>query len=582
MKIRLWAGSVLAGSAIATGACLACAGTASAAPNDGGSGTTATAGDRGGDSARDTGTGAGHDALSGSASTRRESAARVERNAERNTHDDASADDSATVERSVTGPGSRIARAERMVRDPAPGSGPATADRSVGAHLVSRSAVLDSAVSAPSVEVEDTVALAVAQIGAAQQQLLRETWGRGNISAGIATVVPQLLLANAEMSLEQWRSGRDDAQQLFASTVGVPIAHDVARLGLAFNNELPAIAEYSIVQASQMLSTVRRLVPGEGIVEVTRLLGSAQTNGMVFRTIPITMNLRDNSRQVETEPIVYVSVNGGPFAPVLLDTGSTGLIIDPRFVGPDLGTPIDVGLEGSYGDGKTPYFFDTYSTTVDFGNGAITAPTTVGVVETGSIANFSNYNYGGGYVGILGVGSNASGPIQNETPLRALPGLLGMGLLIDESGDYIVFGPNPLPARAVVPGTDTTLQLRIDDGPARVVKSVLDTGGIFGQIPMAPFDVDPGWADQDLPAGTVISVYTADGETLLYRYTTTALNSPSWYEDDVFNTGYAPFSLGLIYVDYAGGGAGASVFDQPFVDQGPSVPPFLGFGFGRR
>jgi hypothetical protein len=64
-----------------------------------------------------------------------------------------------------------------------------------------------------------------------------------------------------------------------------------------------------------------------------------------------------------------------------------------------------------------------------------------------------------------------------------------------------------------------------------------------------------------LPAGTEISVYTADGQTLLYSYTTTT-NGPHVVSGDLMNSGYFPFSDNPIYVDYRPSGFGTTIFDR--------------------
>ena len=53
-----------------------------------------------------------------------------------------------------------------------------------------------------------------------------------------------------------------------------------------------------------------------------------------------------------------------------------------------------------------------------------------------------------------------------------------------------------------------------------------------------------GQTSGSVPTGTRISVYTADGNTLLYSYTTTAANTPEVTTSDIFNTGNAPFQRG--------------------------------------
>lgn len=89
-----------------------------------------------------------------------------------------------------------------------------------------------------------------------------------------------------------------------------------------------------------------------------------------------------------------------------------------------------------------------------------------------------------------------------------------------------------------------------------------------------------------VPAGTKISVYTEDGQTLLYSYTTTADNGPTIVPDDPLgmdvNTGYIPFNQQLIYTDYSSAYPnGATVFNltdpllRPEIARPPLISRFL-------
>ena len=64
-----------------------------------------------------------------------------------------------------------------------------------------------------------------------------------------------------------------------------------------------------------------------------------------------------------------------------------------------------------------------------------------------------------------------------------------------------------------------------------------------------------------MPAGTVIKVYTGDGLTLLYSYTTTSTNRPTVTSDTYMNSGYMPFELGPVYISYIGSSSGQTIFD---------------------
>jgi len=66
----------------------------------------------------------------------------------------------------------------------------------------------------------------------------------------------------------------------------------------------------------------------------------------------------------------------------------------------------------------------------------------------------------------------------------------------------------------------------------------------------------------NLPAGTLISVYAGDGQTLLYSYTTDGFNTPSVTSGTDLNTGYTPFQQGPVYVGFSGAsGIGTTSFD---------------------
>ena len=88
---------------------------------------------------------------------------------------------------------------------------------------------------------------------------------------------------------------------------------------------------------------------------------------------------------------------------------------------------------------------------------------------------------------------------------------------------------------------------------------IIDSGGVSNNAVISHRKQS---ASGDLPAGTPIAVYTADGHTLLYSYTTTAFNAPSVTSDPDLNTGYTPFQQGPVYVEIGdAGGIGTTNFD---------------------
>ncbi|KAA8959501.1 MAG: hypothetical protein F6Q13_14485 [Mycobacterium sp.] len=266
-------------------------------------------------------------------------------------------------------------------------------------------------------------------------------------------------------------------------------------------------------------------------------------------------------------PIADVSVNGGPTVPVLVDTGSTGLVIEPQYVGAQ--TPLGSEVfSGGFIYGNSPVlFYDTYDTTVNFGHGLTTAPTAVDVLTTNSATDFSAYwdgifnTYAPGVTidGVLGIGPNDGYP-GTSTVITALPGTLNQGALIDESAGALELGPNSLPGDISVAGSPiASLDVQVNGGPLTRVPSVfIDSGGIYGFIPSAVLDT--GQTTGTVPAGTTISFYADNGQTLLYSYTTTATDGPT-VTTDFTSTGNTPFDLGPVYIGQSPSGFGTTTFD---------------------
>lgn len=280
-----------------------------------------------------------------------------------------------------------------------------------------------------------------------------------------------------------------------------------------------------------------------------------------------------------TEPTVHANVNGGPTSTILVDTGSAGLVVSPEDVGGILGVlhmGLPTGLSISGYSGGLYYIFATYTTTVDFGNGIVTAPTAVNVVllsiPTSPFAistyfsalladptttPFEAYFGAVGVDGVLGVGPNAVGP-GPSIPTMALPGDLNQGVRIDAPAGELVFGPNPLPAPnvEVVGSPITTLYVKIDGGTPIPVPSIIDSGGVTGTIPS--YVIGSG----TLPANTNIEVYTSPGGDRLYAFNTNDYR-PTVISSGLMNTGFLPFRFQPVYIDYSPSGIGTTVFDHP-------------------
>ncbi|MFW3112424.1 PE family protein [Mycobacterium haemophilum DSM 44634] len=279
--------------------------------------------------------------------------------------------------------------------------------------------------------------------------------------------------------------------------------------------------------------------------------GAAGVGSPVSATVPLQVNN-------VTEPVTNISVNGGPNVLVLVDTGSTGLVIPLWDIGiQHLGLPTGFGI-GAYSGGLT-YLYATFNTTVNFGNGIVTAPTGVDVVFFTLPTTLEGFLAPAGAVGVLGVGPNAGGPGPSIVT-TALPGELNQGLLINAPQHVLQFGANPLPPGVSVVGSPiTTVNVQINGGPLQPVSATIDSGGVHGAIPSSVLGT--GQLSGTLPPGTQISVYTSDGQTLLYSYTTDGTNSPTVTTGNLMNTGFMPFADQPVYISYSPSGVGTTIFD---------------------
>lgn len=283
-----------------------------------------------------------------------------------------------------------------------------------------------------------------------------------------------------------------------------------------------------------------------------------------------------------TEPVVHLSVNGGALAPILVDTGSEGLVVQIKDVGglPGLvrmGIPTGgIGLS-AYSGGLT-YLFASYPTNVDFGNGIVTAPTAVNVVllsvptspfalgayfrsflTNPFVTPFDAYFASAGVDGVLGIGPNAVGP-GPSIPTQYLPGDLSHGVLVDIPNSELQFGPNPLNSGneiAITGSPITNLWVRVNGGPPILVPSIIDSGGVLGTMPASVIGAGA------LPANTEIQVFADPAGTVsLYSFNT------DWYKPTVIssglmNTGFLPFYNQAVYIDYSPAGVGTTIFDGP-------------------
>lgn len=330
----------------------------------------------------------------------------------------------------------------------------------------------------------------------------------------------------------------------------------------------PTSKNLKALQANEALTTtaysnLKTAASWSKIADVKTYATAASTDAHIYATVKLGMYLG-------TEPIVRISINGGPMVKVLLDSGSTGLVIASKYVGKDTSTLVATGDTGTsgYGTGTgtagVTFDYATYATTVSFGSGITTGTVNVNVVSADTQSGYLKYIGQDGVVGVLGIGTNA---VDNQTPVTSgLLGELGNGVYINEKTKTVTFGPNPLPVKVSASGTpNSTGYISINGGAQQQVNFIIDSGGVYGTIPSTvagSATTSTGY----LAPGTVVNVYNSSG-ALLYTYTTTKTNTPTVTTTSgdnttstvngitaySMNTGYEGFALGPVYINYLAG-----------------------------
>jgi hypothetical protein len=269
--------------------------------------------------------------------------------------------------------------------------------------------------------------------------------------------------------------------------------------------------------------------------------------------IPITMH-------EVTEPTIQATVAGSSPQTLLVDTGSSGLVIPWENVGLfqllSLGFP--TGISESGYSGGVDYLYLTYNdATVDYGTGAGALDATNTPIDVEflswptsltSPSSFEAFLTDNQVTGILGIGENTGGP--TTSPLENYG-----GVLVDiPDGKMIVDSANPLSAYDALSGAPipvNNLTEIVTNGSTVIGKGAvsddLDSGGVYGTIPST--------IASTLAPGDEISVY--DGSTLLYQYPVAAdgSNAPTVFTGsagaNAIDSGVEPYLLHPIYIDYA-------------------------------
>ncbi|MEI6253948.1 MAG: PecA family PE domain-processing aspartic protease [Mycobacteriaceae bacterium] len=393
------------------------------------------------------------------------------------------------------------------------------------------------------------VKAAVQEITLSQASLKQATWGSGNILAGLGSFGPNAALATAQALLGIWSSTIADAQSQVASTVGKPLLHGIAQARLQNELTYTKLAGISLQTASALITPLGWL--GADVAPTQALVAQAQQDGKVYAKVPVQM-------VAGTEPVVKAKINGGSNVKLLVDSGASGLVTTADKV-PAAGLGEKTGGGNSCFSGGLCYHYDTYNTTVDLGDGAVgTAPVNI-VTDTAEypdgVKNFKQF-FSWGADGILGVGANTAGPGPVPIPTAAMPGELSDGVLIYQNANlfgnsgYMILGPNLFPTKVSLPGApDAYVKVSVNGGAKQDGAAIIDSGGVYGTLNRSLYPGTP--TGENVPAGTKIDVYSPDGATLLYSYTTQGASAPTTFIDTgLFNTGNAPYAQNPIYLNY--------------------------------
>src|SRR3984957_13379579 len=289
---------------------------------------------------------------------------------------------------------------------------------------------------------------------------------------------------------------------------------------------------------------------------------TSDTAALTGGTIPLTV-------LEGTEPAVNASIDGGDPVSLLVDTGSSGLVVPYTDLGDNiftqlealfqLGSPETFGISGY--SGGVEYVYGVYNTVpVDYLNDAGgTALTTNGPVDvelfswsnnlSDPFENFQSFLSANQVDGILGIGENTAGP--TTTPFEDYG-----GVLVDIPNHQLVIGEaNPFPEAPSTGGTGVSDVFEsINNGTPKEVTNIIDSGGVFGTIPSSLVSGSSG------PSDTVITVENA-AHQVLYTYTTTDQfpigggtttdGDPTVVSGTSIDSGVLPFLNHEIYLDYA-------------------------------
>lgn len=253
-----------------------------------------------------------------------------------------------------------------------------------------------------------------------------------------------------------------------------------------------------------------------------------------------------------------ISVGGGAPVTVWLDTGSSGLIMDPTAVGPD----VTQGTRTQIGDYETGSLVSVISTaSVTIGGAATATPIAVGLRDDAQ----STFQFPAGTVGIMGIGTANSETFAGQglfAPQLQMPAPLNTGSTlraapVGQTGTWTL-GPVDPPSGAVaLPLTPITVPgSAIPPGYPSVQRGVplCWTVGTTGPA-CGPTDIDAG-SPSAILTGTQFSGLAASSQLIPTGtpVTVTAQNGP----------GVWTFTSGSTYANDTVGWVGTSLGSTDF------------------
>ncbi len=265
------------------------------------------------------------------------------------------------------------------------------------------------------------------------------------------------------------------------------------------------------------------------------------------------------------------AIDGGSTMPVLVDTGSSGLVVPYTDLGSNffsqlealytLGSPTGIS-ESGYSGGVDFYYLTYDNVPVSYADGLSTDGPVEIEVYSWNPSDFSSYFTNDAFQGfltsndsaggILGIGDNVSGG-AGTSPFDSL----GSALVDLKHGDLVIGGSNPYSVLDTFSGngsTDSDLTETVTTNLGAPVGSAtvdndLDSGGVYGTIPSTI-------SSNTLAQGDIVTV--SDGTKVLYSYTgRDRQHQPERIAHRLSREPRStavsmPFFTHALYIDYAG------------------------------